>query len=66
MNLVKKSKSKESFNRLLPNKNNNNLNRIPKIKTTDNHLIYKMIKNEKGSLMKISSTTYFKPKKEFN
>ena len=59
----KRSKSKESFNRLLPNKNNNNLNTIPKIKTTDNHLIYKMIKNEKGSLMKTSSTTYFKPKK---
>ena len=59
----KKSKSKESFNRISPNKNNNNLNTIPKIKTTDNHLIYKMIKNEKGSLMKTSSTTYFKPKK---
>ncbi len=60
----KKSKSKDSFNTLLPHKNsnNNNLNTIPKIKT-DNHLIYKMIKNEKGSLMKTSSTTYFKPKK---
>ena len=58
----KKSKSKESFNSLLPNKNNNNVNTIPKIKT-DNHLIYKMVKNEKGSLTKTTSTTYFKPKK---
>ena len=58
----KKSKSKESFNSLLPSKNNNNVNTIPKIKT-DNHLIYKMVKNEKGSLTKTTSTTYFKPKK---
>jgi hypothetical protein len=46
------------------NNNNNNFNSIPKFKSPpDNHLIYKMIKNEKGSLMKTSSSTYFKPKK---
>ena len=63
----KRSKSKENFNRLLPinhnSNNNNNFGTIPKIKNPDNHLIYKMIKNGKGNLMKTSSTTYFKPKK---
>ena len=57
----KRSKSKEN---LLSVKNkNDNFNKISKFKSSDNHLIYKMIKNEKGSLMKTSSSTYFKPKK---
>ncbi len=63
----KRSKSKENFDRFLPikhnNNNKNNFTTIPKIKNPDNHLIYKMIKNEKGNLMKTSTSTYFKPKK---
>ena len=64
----KRSKTKENLDKLLPikqnsNNNDNNFSTIPKIKNPDNHLIYKMMKNEKGNLMKTTSSTYFKPKK---
>lgn len=59
----KQSKTRSSLNAYTNSSDNSMIDETKQKKIKKEHFIYKLIKNENGSLTKTSSITYFKPKK---